>query len=1087
MPQLHTGGAPLRTGSRRALAMAVLLAVDREITRDRLADLLWPGTERGMARRNLRRDLFRLRQIGLDIVDGGSDTVSLQGLALEWPAPHGAPPPWLDGLESAAGQELDDWLVGQRPQLHRRWVQVLCERADAMEQHGDEAGALALWRAVLDEDVGGPDHAAARQAALRLHQQLGQHTQALTLGRGAGTVPTDVVAPARPAIATTAGFSGPMPFVGRTALLASVGEALARRQTVFIAGPAGAGKTRLALEAAASLGGTLHVRCRPEDGGDAFTSALRMLQALRDAAPDVELPTWVCQELSPLVPEWATDAATSGEKPAPAEQALLRMRRAFEAAWRTLARDNFAAVVLDDWQWADASSLALWAVEPAPAPDPAGPVAQIVVHRAGELPPAALERRRALVDAGLAVALQVPNLDGDELLRLVRQMSRSDGGERFAARLHQATSGNPLFLGETLRHLFATGLLEADAQGRWHTPYDAVTTDYAELAVPATVRDTVLARARALGPAVRRVLEAASLAGDGLTPRLLAGAAGLDEVSVASALEHAASADLLTEGRDGRYRFTHDLLAQSLADSLSGARRLALHGQLAERLIALDAAPGRIAQHLELAGLSSQAAHWHLRAGQAAQRRRAWGEALRHHERALAGTEDPEQRTRILMDTAATHVALGDPAATGAALDAALVEAARVGRTRTLDVLIARAAHWHGQNRQEEAAAALVAVAADPALTPAQAHQARQEHARALSQLGRHEEALATLLAAIEALPASALAERLGLVSAASRSSFWLGDLDGAARRTQQAYGLCQALGDDYRAAAVLGQLGTVARERGRTEEALQYQLRSREVAARAGNLHAHRVALYNLIIDATDDGRVDEAERLLGEGEALSPFWENPLFHQAFIEARYFLHYLRGQTAQARAAAAEVLARARALRHPHGHTGALILVFDLLLHVGEFDAAQALLDEADGVLAQAGGQAMRRDEVAARRVHLAQARGQHAQALALLDALLPQLDRMREDDKGRALASGLLAAVATADRRRARELKALADGLARPSIEVRVMLCTARLRCAQAWDDGLVAAREAARAQAAEPHLPAYVAGHLREALLSG
>lgn len=1054
------------------------------MARERLADLLWPGTERGVARRNLRRDLFRLRQLGLDLIDGGSHTVSLQSLTLDWPTPNGHAPDWLQGMESAAGAELDDWLAGQRPLLHRRWVHALRERAQALEHQGDEAAALNLWRAILGDDAAGPEDAGARQAALRLHQQLGQHAQALALSRSGE--PAAALAPpvANPAHRGAPGhaLSGPMPFVGREVLLKQIGDALAHRQRVFIAGPAGAGKTRLALEATAHLGGTLHLRCRPEDSSDAFASALRLLQLLRDAAPEVSLPAWVRQELAPLVPDWATDTTATDAKPAPAEQALLRMRRAFEAAWRALARDNFSALVLDDWQWADDSSLALWNVEA--APDAVWPVAQVIVHRAGELPPAALELRRALVDTGQAVALQVPNLDAAELLQLVRTMSHSEGGERFAARLHHATAGNPLFLGETLRHLFASGLLQADAQGHWHTPYDAVTIDYAELAVPATVRETVLARARALGPNVRRVLEAASLAGDGLTPHLLAGPAGVDETGAASALEHAAAADMLVEGRDGRYGFTHDLMAQSLADSLSGARRLALHSQLAERLIALEAAPGRIAQHLQLAGQAKEASRWHQRAGQAAQRRRAWHEALRHHELALAGAEDAEQRTQIRLAAASTREALGDPAARASEIDAALMEAARVGPARTLDVLIERAAFWHQQNRPAEAIETLQAVAADPALTPAQAQRAREEHARALSQMGRHEEALPVLREAISMLPASALAVRMRLMSAAARSTFWLGDLEGAAQQTQQALDLCMALGDDYRAASVLGQLGTVARERGQAAEALQFQARSREMAARSGNLHAQRVALYSLIVGATDEGRADEAERLLDEGEALSPFWENPLFRQAFIEARFFLHYLRGHTAPARTAADHVLSSARALQHPHGHTGALILVFDLHLHTGEFDAAQALLDEADGVLAQAGGQAMRRHEVAARRVHLAQMRSQPAQALPALHALLPQFDRMREDDKGRALASGIRAAADLGDVPCAQALLVRADALATPSIEVRVMLTTARLQLATATGEGLTQARTDAAELLSQPHLPHYVAAMLRDAL---
>lgn len=60
----------------------------------------------------------------------------------------------------------------------------------------------------------------------------------------------------------------------------------------------------------------------------------------------------------------------------------------------------------------------------------------------------------------------------------------------FSARLFAATAGHPLFLMETLRDLRERGVL-SERGGRWHTPFDAFTVDYAEVPVPPSVTQAI--------------------------------------------------------------------------------------------------------------------------------------------------------------------------------------------------------------------------------------------------------------------------------------------------------------------------------------------------------------------------------------------------------------------------------------------------------------------------------------------------------------------------------------------------------------------------------------------------------------------
>src|SRR5262249_3148222 len=110
----------------------------------------------------------------------------------------------------------------------------------------------------------------------------------------------------------------------------------------------------------------------------------------------------------------------------------------------------------------------------------------------------------------------------DLIRRLLRMRQLAP---RFSVRLHQATGGNPFFLLQALRSLQEQGLLTRDAQGIWHTEWDAPGADYHELPLPAGLRDAIDARLRGLGAQEREALAAAAVLGQHFTPATWAGMA----------------------------------------------------------------------------------------------------------------------------------------------------------------------------------------------------------------------------------------------------------------------------------------------------------------------------------------------------------------------------------------------------------------------------------------------------------------------------------------------------------------------------------------------------------------------------------
>jgi len=672
VPRVTIEGRAVTLGSRKAFAVLALLALEGPLARARISALLWPDQPEADARRNLRREVFRLRHAGVPVDDGEAQSLAIdpaeRACAVD-DRSHDGPGEsglgiLLDGFDRLAGDEWSDWLSTWRARLAQRDRSALAASAASHEERGDWRAALAEHLAALDAD---PTDETAAQHALRLHGRLGERDAALALfarlesqlrqqlgltplpatrellktfaSAPAATIPASpsarsaapVASATTPAASTRAVGSAAVnaaallperaPFSGREDELRAIAAAWLAGRTVYLSGPPGVGKSRLAREAAASCGAALLVHCRPDDAQLGYSSAVRALRALFDAAPDLELQPWLLRELTRLMPELGPPAGAeeAAEAESLGDEARLRLFEAYAQAWLQLTRENFDVVVLDDWQFADPSSLQLWSFVEAQAQVSATAARagfrRLVAYRSGELARESLGLVRRSVDAGGAILVTLGGLPAQAVQTLVQRLSGQGGADLFAQRLHDATAGNPLFVLETIRHLFDRQLLSIDPQGGWQTPFDAVTRDYAELPMPPSARDALLARVHALGEDAARLLQAASLSGDRFDLALIAATSALDDEGSLAVLERAAARQILASAGDGTYRFAHDLFRSFVAESVAPARRALVHGRLAKNLVAAGADAARIARHFEQARLPREAAPWFVRAG----------------------------------------------------------------------------------------------------------------------------------------------------------------------------------------------------------------------------------------------------------------------------------------------------------------------------------------------------------------------------------------------------------------------------------------------------------------------------------------
>lgn len=209
--------------------------------------------------------------------------------------------------------------------------------------------------------------------------------------------------------------------------------------------------------------------------------------------------------------------------------------------------------------------------------------------------------------------------------------------EDVARPLQQQTGGNPLFLRSILGH-FQQSRTTTLETGRWVFAENSETWQ-----VPRELQAFIRKRFARAGANARRVLELASVVGTEFDPVLVAESLNVEPSEIVQECEaqihhgflERAPGDALAEA--GTYRFAHALYQQALYEALPVASRVANHRRIAEVLEHSATKPGLVllAHHYEHGQVPEQALRYHVAAGQNADQRYAYPEAVDHFKSAL--------------------------------------------------------------------------------------------------------------------------------------------------------------------------------------------------------------------------------------------------------------------------------------------------------------------------------------------------------------------------------------------------------------------------------------------------------------------
>src|SRR5215469_15482954 len=457
-------------------------------------------------------------------------------------------------------------------------------------------------------------------------------------------------------------------------------------------------------------------------------------------------------------------------------------RQAMFGAFLDELADRPAVAVLDDVHWADEATLdlLLYAVRRISLT----PSVLALAYRENEVDPGhpLLRVLGALAADSGVLRVRLPPLSVPAVATLAAEAGRASPGGIDATELHARTGGNPFFVTEVL----------ADP----------------EPAVPATVRDAVLARAAALTPAERHALESVAIFPGGVAVTMIT--AGRGDV------DRCVRAGMLTA--DGtRLAFRHELARLAIAASIPPARKITLHETALHVLISHGAEPAQLAYHAEEAGDAAAVLRYAPEAAGRARAVSAYRQAADHYAQALryASALPARSRAELLEAYAEVSEAVGDDAALAASAQA-LACWREAGDPAREAALMARRAHylWRSGDNAAAYAAAREAVARAEQLPPGPALAAAYTWSAYLMMLARDVSGAIAIgeraaeLAA-EFGPKGLLARALNAVGTAR----WFSEPELAEQTLARSVRVAQDAGDDVAAGWALVNLGSGAGE----------------------------------------------------------------------------------------------------------------------------------------------------------------------------------------------------------------------------------------------------------------------------------
>lgn len=667
---------------------------------------------------------------------------------------------------------------------------------------------------------------------------------------------------------------------------------------IWIEGEPGIGKSRLMREYAAMLNVDAALiwrgRCRPHRSSHAFSLFSDLLSRALNLQP-TDSAEQIRDKVDQHTHGWPRDAQSTrphleallGMQPAgltgerlaslQPEQLQRQIFVALRKLFKSLSSRQPLVLLMDDLHWIDpvSAELLLFLLTMVTSV----PIIFVCAQRrqGADAPNDRLVRTQSLISSQ-TIRLRLERLSLVESEMLVSELlSQPDLPPKLVSTIVQRSEGNPYFIEEYVRMLIDQGYLHRGID-RWELEPNL---DLDDLPLPSSLDTLIRSRIDALPPELKQVVEYGATVGSPFEARLLESIPGLSNVQAnLSRLESRLIVQPATEA--GRWQFNHSLIETIAYNSMLKAQRRRIHRQVGEAMEArwsgneIEHAEV-LAYHFSQAGGGVKTLTYLVLAGERAAARYANEEALGYfeqaaHQLATLSDEAVDLRLRVAAGLGDVHRALGQHAASKAALDMGLALAQsrqlpgelQAGLYRRLGETARRQGELDVAYEQLTRALTLLG---EPAT-----RTARTEAANLLNNLAWVHFSRGELDEARQRCEQSlAYAERAGALNELSAGENLLGGINysqnrwtSALQHTTRAMVLREQLGYTWGVAATLSNLGILAQLAGQWSKAWSFFERSLALRQEIGDTEGVANAHNNLGTLARDQGKLDLAKHHL-------------------------------------------------------------------------------------------------------------------------------------------------------------------------------------------------------------------------------
>ncbi|WP_024519586.1 AAA family ATPase [Bradyrhizobium sp. Tv2a-2] len=433
-------------------------------------------------------------------------------------------------------------------------------------------------------------------------------------------------------------------------------------QVVLLSGEPGIGKSRIVEEIRDRIAGDRHAQvffqCSPYYTSTAFHPFVQQLKfalgleresAVMQPFPNLEAAVTAARgDVERVVPLFgALLSIQAADRYAPSDLSPQLQKEATVAAladhFAGLAQDLPLVIAFEDAHWIDPTSRE---------------VLDLLVDKVQGAPILVIVTARAEFQPSWKLQHHITTLTLMRLNRPLQQkfVERVAGAWELPKEIVEEvllkTDGVPLFIEELTKTVIESDFLtERDGRyvlvGPWH-----------QLAIPATLTDSLMARLDRMGP-FKRIAQIGGTIGREFSYELLSAVADTPTGQIDAALNHLDQAGLIGhrgEAPDAVYSFKHVLIQDAARSSLLHSERRRLHARIASALAAMypettEREPELLAYHLTESGQGEQAVRAWLKAGKQAARLGTHLEAIGHLRRGLLVVQaSPDMASRDEME-----------------------------------------------------------------------------------------------------------------------------------------------------------------------------------------------------------------------------------------------------------------------------------------------------------------------------------------------------------------------------------------------------------------------------------------------------